>query len=139
MTDQSRESGATVSAAATLGWSHVRGLGRRGGVRGVLERMVARGYGAAYDAIVGGFPPYEALLDEVASFVNCSRSSSASLRVLDVACGTGTVAARLAKDGHVVVGLEPVEHLVDVARRRHGAGSAANPTFLHLDVAQDQV
>src|SRR5215475_2836854 len=138
MTEQRRESGAAVSAA-TLGWSQARGLGRRGGVRGVLERMVARGYGAAYDAIVDGFPPYEALLDEVASFVNCSRSGSASLRVLDVTCGPGTVAARLARDGHAVVGLEPVEHLVDVARRRHGAGSAANPTFLHLDVAQDQV
>jgi SAM-dependent methyltransferase len=108
--------------------------------RGALERLVAVGYGLTYDAIVRGFPPYQALLDEVASYVGRSGragSSRGPVKVLDVSCGTGTVAARLARDGYAVVALDVVEHLVAVARRRYG--SASNVAFHHLDVARDPI
>lgn len=106
-------------------------------LRGAVERVVAMGYGLTYDAIVRRFPPYQAMLDEVAGYVRRASASGARLKVLDVSCGTGTVAARLARDGHSVVALDAVEHLVAVARRRYG--SAPNLTFHHLDVARDAV
>ncbi len=108
--------------------------------RHVLERLVALAYGWSYDAIVRGFPPYQALLDDVAHLVRRAVTDArdrATVKVLDVSCGTGTVAARLARDGYRVVGVDSVAHLVDVARRRHGA--SANPTFRYVDVARDAV
>lgn len=108
--------------------------------RRVRERLVALGYGWSYDLIVRGFPPYQALLDEVAHVVGRAAAAAphrAAVKVLDVSCGTGTVAARLARDGYRVLGVDGVAHLVEVARRRHGAG--ANPAFRHLDVARDGV
>lgn len=108
--------------------------------RGVLDRLVARGYGWSYDVIVGSFPPYQTLLDEVAHVVSRAVADGrerAAVKILDVSCGTGTVAARLAREGYRVLGVDSIAHLVDVARRRHGTG--ANPTFRHLDVARDAV
>jgi SAM-dependent methyltransferase len=106
--------------------------------RGVLDRLVARGYGWSYDVVVRSFPPYQTLLDEVAHVVARAVADGrdrAAVKILDVSCGTGTVAARLARDGYRVLGVDSIAHLVDVARRRHGAG--ANPMFRHLDVARD--
>ncbi|MGH7393352.1 MAG: class I SAM-dependent methyltransferase [Candidatus Rokuibacteriota bacterium] len=106
--------------------------------RRVRERLVALGYGWTYDAIVGGFPPYQRLLDEVAHLVGRALADvpdRRSRKVLDISCGTGTVAARLARDGYRVLGVDSVAHLVDVAQRRHGASA----TFRHLDVARDTV
>ncbi|MGH7323100.1 MAG: class I SAM-dependent methyltransferase [Candidatus Rokuibacteriota bacterium] len=107
--------------------------------RGALERLVAIGYGLGYDAIIGGFPPYQALLAEVSACVARAGAAAAprGVKVLDIACGTGTVAARLAREGYQVVAVDAVEHLVAVARRRHGGMS--NVTFHHLDVARDPV
>jgi SAM-dependent methyltransferase len=109
-------------------------------LRSALDRLVAVGYGLGYDAIVRGFPPYESLLDEVVAYVAGARRPGAApgdLKVLDVACGTGTVAARLGREGYRVVGLDAVEHLVMVARRRHGG--MTNVSFHHRDVARDPV
>lgn len=111
-----------------------------GPLRNATERMVAVGYGAAYDAIVRGFRPYQALLDEVVSFVARSvraGSRPQGTRVLDVSCGTGTVAGRLAREGYVVTALDSVGHLVDVARRRHVG--VRNVTFHHVDIANDRL
>ena len=104
--------------------------------RGAIERMIAVGYGLAYDATVRGFGPYEALLDEVAALIGQSSPGAdrAAVKVLDVACGTGTVARRLAREGYSVVGLDAVGHLVDVARAK--TPSAVNPRFEHLDLAR---
>lgn len=121
----------------TLAW---KGTARSTPGRGGLERLVAVAYGLTYDAIVRGFPPYQQLLDEVAAYVGRSGragSSRKAAKVLDVSCGTGTVAARLAREGHAVVALDAVEHLVAVARRRHG--SSPNVAFHYLDVARDPV
>ncbi|HXH83969.1 MAG TPA: class I SAM-dependent methyltransferase [Candidatus Tectomicrobia bacterium] len=105
-----------------------------------LDRLAARGYGFAYDAVVDGFPPYERLVEEIAGLL--SRGGGAAgpraTRVLDVACGTGSVASRLAGHGFPVVAVDPVEHLVEVARRLH-RGSALDLTFHHADVAREPV
>jgi SAM-dependent methyltransferase len=109
-------------------------------LRGVIDRLVAVGYGLGYDAIVRGFPPYESLLDEVTAYVGRAHRPGGvpgGFKVLDVACGTGTVAARLGREGYRVVAVDAVEHLVAVARRRHGAMS--NVSFHHRDVARDPV
>jgi SAM-dependent methyltransferase len=40
--------------------------------------------------------------------------------VLDLGCGTGTLAVDLASAGHAVTGLDPAEAMLDIARRRPG-------------------
>lgn len=104
----------------------------------LTERLIALGYGATYDAVVRGFAPYERLLDEVAALVARSGAPGRArpLKVLDVSCGIGTVAARLAREGHTVVGLDAVGHLIGVARAKHGH---PNATFHHVDVARQPV
>jgi 2-polyprenyl-6-hydroxyphenyl methylase/3-demethylubiquinone-9 3-methyltransferase len=105
-----------------------------------VERLLAVSYGLGYDAVVRGFGPWQALLGEVAGYVARARGPgrpAAAVRVLDVACGTGTVAARLGSEGYHVVALDGVAHLVAVARRRHRR--MANVSFHHGDVARDPV
>lgn len=51
-------------------------------------------------------------------------------RVLDVGCGTGSLAILLAESGRTVVGVDPAEASLEVARAK--AGSAA-VTWLHGD------
>jgi SAM-dependent methyltransferase len=103
-----------------------------------VERLIAVGYGLTYDAIVRGFGPYEALLDEIAALVarGARPGPPAGTRVLDVSCGVGTVAERLARRGWTVVGLDPVAHLVAVARRTH-RDSGLSLSFRHLDAARE--
>lgn len=108
--------------------------GPRAGVRRALDALAARGYALAYDAVVRGFGPWDAVLDEVARYT--ARSGTGPLRVLDVSCGVGTVARRLARDGHTVVGLDPVARLVDVARR-HPPSAPGGCTFHHMEVARE--
>lgn len=108
-------------------------------IRRVIERLLAVGYGLTYDAVVRGFRPYEALLDEIAGFLarSAPAAGGVSMKVLDVACGTGTVAFRLAREGYTVVGVDAVGHLVGVAEKKRRAGAAPVPLFHHLDVARD--
>jgi SAM-dependent methyltransferase len=103
-----------------------------------VERLIAVGYGLTYDAIVRGFAPYEALLAEIVALVSrgASPDRAAATRVLDVSCGVGTVAERLARRGWTVVGVDAVEHLVTVARRTY-RDSGLSLSFQHVDVARD--
>jgi ubiquinone/menaquinone biosynthesis C-methylase UbiE len=62
--------------------------------------------------------------------------------VLDVGCGTGTLACRLALGGIDVVGLDPADASLNVARRKAGAdrvrwmhGSAPDLPSLGVDLA----
>jgi SAM-dependent methyltransferase len=62
--------------------------------------------------------------------------------VLDVGCGTGTFALRLAERGIAVVGVDPAGAMLDVARAKPGAdavtwwlGDAETLPPLHLDLA----
>ncbi len=130
-----RSSSEAVGFPALTGWTASRPMA----IRRVIERLIAVGYGLTYDRIVRGFRPYEALLDEVAGYLARSAPAPArgSLKVLDVACGTGTVAFRLAKEGYAVVGLDAVEHLMDVARTKGRSQAGPEPVFRHLDLARD--
>jgi 2-polyprenyl-3-methyl-5-hydroxy-6-metoxy-1,4-benzoquinol methylase len=107
-------------------------------LRSVLERGIAIGYGQAYDGVVGSFPPHQALLDDIVGYVARSLppyTDPRSVRVADVACGTGTLAFRLAREGYTVIGFDAVEHLVDVARRRRRRLSVPNAVFHPVDIA----
>ena len=66
-----------------------------------------------YDVLEGGRPD----LDAYASIVNEVDAHS----ILDVGCGTGTLACRLAREGRDVVGLDPAAASLAVARRKPGA------------------
>jgi SAM-dependent methyltransferase len=121
----------TPAAVASPTASRVRAHG--------LQRMVAAAYGLTYDLIVSGFGPYEALVAEVAELVRRSDTTGQRLRILDVSCGTGAVARRLARRGHHVVGIDPVGHLARLAAQRSTAPRAASLAFHHLDVAADPV
>jgi len=77
-------------------------------------------------------------LDVYAAVVNELGASS----VLDVGCGTGTFACRIARLGITVVGLDPAEASLEVARRKPGAehvrwihGGASSLPPLGLDLA----
>lgn len=102
-----------------------------GVVARTLERAIARAYGATYDAIVGGFAPYEALVDALIARL-AQAGDGRPLRVLDIACGTGTAARHLARAGHTVVGIDTIAHLIDRARRVPAPGA----TFAHTDIAE---
>jgi SAM-dependent methyltransferase len=112
----------------------------RQSIQPVVERLIAVGYGLAYDAIVRGFRPYEELVDEVVALVGRAAKTGppVTTHVLDVACGTGTVAARLARRGWTLVGVDTVAHLIGVARRRHRTGGLSL-SFHHADLARDPV
>jgi len=106
--------------------------------RDALEHMIAVTYGVTYDAVVTHFPPYEAMLEEIAAFVARSipdSNSPRATRVLDVACGIGNVSLRLAREGYSVVGVDGVKHLVEIAREK-GSPRGTNVTFQHLDIAR---
>ena len=104
----------------------------------MVERAIAVGYGLTYDVIVRGFEPYEALIDEVAALVarGAQPGAPAATRVLDVSCGIGTVAVRLARRGWTVVAVDAVAHLVAVARRHH-RDIGLSLSFHHADLARD--
>ena len=57
-------------------------------------------------------------------------AESVSGRILDVGAGTGRWSGHLARLGHDVDGLEPVDHFVEIARRAHPA-----VTFRHAALA----
>jgi SAM-dependent methyltransferase len=102
--------------------------------RELLERAIALGYTSAYDAVVDGFAPYEAMLDEVAHLVERTKATE----VLDVACGIGNVAFFLAARGPRVLGIDAVAELAERAeQKRRRAGSPPNVRFEHRDLARD--
>ncbi len=108
----------------------------------VMDHVAAFGYGLAYDAVVRGFRPYEELLEAVAARIARATPPGVDpsrVRILDVACGTGTLARRLARDGYDVVGLDTVERLVEIARRTPPSGLHERLIFHHLDVARASV
>jgi 2-polyprenyl-3-methyl-5-hydroxy-6-metoxy-1,4-benzoquinol methylase len=108
----------------------------RSRVRHSVERLIAAAYGFTYDLIVESFEPYRALLAEVQGFVErtCAGRDRASVKILDVACGTGTVALELARHGYSVMGVDAVAPLVRIGRER-GESVPAQLEFEHLDVA----
>jgi SAM-dependent methyltransferase len=114
---------------------------RRSLLQRSIERLIATGYGFTYDRIVEPFEPYQVLLREVRGLVARSTGGAApaSVKVLDVACGTGTVALALARDGYQVTGFDVVEPLVRTARERGALLTGARADFQHVDVATQPV
>jgi SAM-dependent methyltransferase len=108
----------------------------------MMDSLAAVGYGLAYDAVVRAFRPYTQLLDEIVERINRARPSAVArdeIRILDVACGTGTLARRLAHEGYDVVGLDGVGRLVEIARGTPLSRLDGKVIFHHLDVAQAAV
>jgi SAM-dependent methyltransferase len=115
-------------------------VGNGSRVRRSIEHTVAIGYGLTYDAIVSSFAPYQMLLQQVVDYAARSvpaRSNPASIHVLDVASGIGTLAFRLAREGYRVTALDPVDYLVELAREKRRARQAPNVAFHHLDIGFD--
>jgi SAM-dependent methyltransferase len=104
-----------------------------------MDQMAALGYGLAYDAIVRGFRPYEELLEEIVGRVRRAVPSDrppACTRVLDAACGTGTLARRLAREGYDVVGIDSVARLVEIARATPLKGKG-RLSYRHVDLSRE--
>jgi SAM-dependent methyltransferase len=109
-------------------------------LRLALEHGIAVVYGLTYEAIVTSFPPYRALLEEVCRYAARSiapRPDPRSAQVLEVACGIGTLAFRLAREGYTVVGIEGVEYLVEIAREKRRARNVPNLAFHGIDIGGD--
>ena len=99
-----------------------------------LDAVAAWCYAAAYDATVSHFGPYERLVEDIARLIDRGVGGRRA-RVLDVACGTGTLARRLARSGHEVTGIDAVPGLVEAARRRTPTALADRLTFSARDAA----
>jgi SAM-dependent methyltransferase len=75
-----------------------------------------------YDVFEGerdDLPAYLAIADELAA-----------ARVLDIGCGTGNLAVRLATTGRTVVGIDPAEASLQIAKAKDPAGKV---TWIHAD------
>ncbi|MBI2218372.1 MAG: class I SAM-dependent methyltransferase [Candidatus Rokubacteria bacterium] len=110
-----------------------------GGLRWGLDRMLAVGYGVAYDYIFERFGPYQTLKSEVLDLVGASVPEGVSrrdVRVLDIACGPGNMTITLAEAGFSVVGVDPYGALVEVAREKRRARHLANLAFREGDLAR---
>lgn len=108
----------------------------------IMDQVAAFGYGLAYDTVVRGFRPYDELLEEIVARVGHAVPDGltpASTRVLDVACGTGTLVRRLARQGYDVAGIDSVARLVEIARATPLEGGGPTPTYRHLDIGRDLV
>ena len=70
---------------------------------------------AVYDAFDGD-------REDLAAYLAIADELGAS-RVVDVGCGTGSLALLLAAGGREVIGVDPAEASLDVARSKGGAGS----------------
>ncbi|MEV8509625.1 class I SAM-dependent methyltransferase [Actinoplanes sp. NPDC051475] len=65
-----------------------------------------------FDGDRGDLPAYLAIADEVGA-----------RRVVDVGCGTGSLAVVLARSGRTVIGVDPAAASLDVARAKDGAAA----------------
>jgi ubiquinone/menaquinone biosynthesis C-methylase UbiE len=110
-----------------------------GGLHWGLDRMTAIGYGVVYDYIFEGFKPYQALKREVLELAEAATPEGTNRRdvhILDVACGPGNMSVTLAEAGFSVVGVDPYDALVDVAREKRRAQHLGNLAFRHGDLAE---
>lgn len=59
-----------------------------------------------------------------ADFDYCCKLAEDAGSVLDLGCGTGTLAARLTEGGREVTGVDPADAMLEIARRRPGGQKA---------------
>lgn len=81
--------------------------------RNRLFRRIAWGYGLFFQWQKKGFVRDLQLLEEKGAL-------NPGARVLDLGCGTGALAAALLERGCSVVGVDPVEEMLQVARKKAG-------------------
>jgi ubiquinone/menaquinone biosynthesis C-methylase UbiE len=104
-----------------------------------LDRMVAVGYGVVYDYIFERFRPYQSLQQEVLDLVQGAVPKSASpreVRILELGCGPGNFALKLAEAGFTVIGIDRYGGLIDLAREKRQAKRLTNLAFQHADLAK---
>jgi ubiquinone/menaquinone biosynthesis C-methylase UbiE len=104
-----------------------------------LDRMVAVGYGVVYDYIFERFGPYQGLQREVMELVESTVPESANrrdVRILELGCGPGNLALKLAEAGFTVFGIDRYGSLIDLAREKRQAKRLANLSFQHADLAK---
>ena len=91
--------------------------------------------------IAGVYDSFDCDRSDLDAYLAIARELEAS-RVLDLGCGTGTLAIMLASSGREVVAVDPARAMLDVARAKPGAdliqwihGDATSlPGELHVDV-----
>lgn len=110
-----------------------------GGIQWGLDRMLSVGYGVVYDYIYKRFKPYQDLQREVLALVETAVPESVKrhdVRILDIGCGPGNLAFTLAEAGFSVVGIDPYDALVELAREKRRAKRLPNLAFQHADLAK---
>jgi SAM-dependent methyltransferase len=96
-----------------------------------MSGVFGAGYAAAYDALYAD-KDYDA---EVALLEKVFNASGRQIRtVLDLGCGTGAHAARLASRGYDVVGVDLSDAMLDAARRREGAVGSGRLEYVQGDI-----
>jgi SAM-dependent methyltransferase len=118
--------------AASVTHTATRALGQ------VLDRMLSVGYGVVYDFVFERFPPYRALLAQVLAYLDGSvppATERRDVRVLDVGCGPGNFSVAAATAGFSVVGIDPYQTLLDLAREKRAAKRLPNLSFRRADLA----
>jgi ubiquinone/menaquinone biosynthesis C-methylase UbiE len=76
---------------------------------------------ALYDVIYGSVKDYAREVEQIVALLRASHPEAHT--ILDVACGTGEHARRLADSyGYVVDGIDLDADLLSIARRKHPAG-----------------
>ncbi len=97
-----------------------------------MDRTAADFYAETYDQSVPDWPGeiefYQAMVSEAAGMGG---------PVLDLACGTGRVAIRLAQAGASVVGLDLSEKMLELARRK--SAELSNIRWVHADMRSFQL
>jgi ubiquinone/menaquinone biosynthesis C-methylase UbiE len=107
-------------------------------IRWGLDRMLSVGYGIVYDYIFERFKPYRELQREVLELVCAGTETSGgrrSVQVADIGCGPGNFTFVLAEAGFSVVGVDPYDGLVELAREKRRARGLSNLAFRHGDLA----
>lgn len=109
------------------------------GVRWALDRMLSVWYGVMYDFIFERFAPYQALREEVLRFLAASVPEDVDrreVRILEIGCGPGNLSLTLAEAGFSVLGIDPYQQLVELAREKRRAKHLTNLAFQHVDLVQ---
>jgi SAM-dependent methyltransferase len=108
------------------------GPGRAAALAGVLER----GYGHrvpdaifAHPSLAPIYDAFDGDRDDLAAYLNIVDELGAD-RVLDVGCGTGCLAVLLAESGRTVVGVDPAEASLEIAKSKD---RTARITWVHGD------
>lgn len=124
----------SVPAAEVVGMGSVLG-----GIQWGIDRMLSVGYGVVYDFIFERFKPYQTLQQEVLKLVEAGVPGAANrrdIRVLDIGCGPGNFTFTLAQTGFSVVGIDPYDALVELAREKRRAQHLSNLAFRHADLTR---